>query len=78
MFRKTLFVVMALTALSGVVVACSGPLGKAEGDSCDSNDSCEDGLVCQPIGDGGEYCCPTPASVSTKSSCKSGNEGNGS
>lgn len=78
MFRKTAVVVMAMAALGGLVVACEGPIGKSEGDSCNSNDSCDEGLVCQPIGDGGDYCCPTPATASTKSTCKSGNEGNGS
>jgi hypothetical protein len=70
MLRKTVFVMTAVAALGGVVAACAGPTGKGEGDSCSTNDDCSSDLTCQPIGDGGDFCCPTPASSSTKSSCQ--------
>jgi hypothetical protein len=78
MFWKTAFVVVSLAVFGGVVAACTGPLGKGEGDSCDTNDQCSEGLDCQPIGDGGDYCCPTPAQSSSKATCQGGNSGNGS
>jgi hypothetical protein len=70
MFRKTLFVMMAVAAFGGAVIACVGPVGKGEGDSCNSEDQCGSDLTCQPIGDTGDFCCPTPASSSKKSACQ--------
>ena len=55
------------------VAACVGPVGGvSEGDSC-SGDNCAQDLTCQPIvGRQGDFCCPTPASMSSKPNCQPG------
>jgi hypothetical protein len=53
------------------LLACAGPVGKGEGDSCSTADDCSSNLTCQPIdGRSGDYCCPTPASTSKESNCQ--------
>jgi hypothetical protein len=73
MFRKMVFFGLAC-ALAGLV-ACAGPLGKGQGESCSSFDDCAADLTCQPIGSHGDFCCPTPASASTSSNCKASPDG---
>lgn len=75
MLRKMVFVGMTVAALGAAVGACAGPVGKGEGDGCKTNDDCESGLVCQPIGSTGPYCCPTPPSTSNKATCKGSGDG---
>jgi hypothetical protein len=69
MLRKTLLVMVATVALGSAVAACVGAVGKGEGDSCSGEDQCSQNLTCQPIGDTGDFCCPTPANTSSKASC---------
>ena len=53
------------------LLACAGPVGKGEGDSCATNDDCASNLICQPItGRGADYCCPAPPSSSKESNCQ--------
>jgi|HubBroStandDraft_5_1064220.scaffolds.fasta_scaffold213568_3 hypothetical protein len=73
MFGKMVFVVLAGVACG--LIACAGPDGKGEGDSCGSNDDCSSGLICQPITGHGEVCCPAPPDSSTKSSCQAESDG---
>jgi hypothetical protein len=53
------------------LAACVGPAGGVgEGDPC-TQDDCAQDLTCQPIqGRQGEYCCPAPASMSSKPNCQ--------
>jgi hypothetical protein len=74
MFRKMVFFGMACGLVG--LVACAGPIGKGQGDSCSSQDECGSDLTCQPIGGrSGDYCCPTPATASTNGNCKPANDG---
>ena len=75
MLRKTVFLGLAVAAIGSAVAACAGPIGKGEGDSCKTSDDCEDGLYCQPIGNTGPYCCPTPPSSSKKAACNASQDG---
>ena len=53
------------------LLACAGPVGKGEGDSCSTADDCSSNLTCQPIsGRNADYCCPTPASTSKEGNCQ--------
>jgi hypothetical protein len=75
MFCKIAFGVMAAVAGACILGACVGPGGKGEGDSC-SDDDCSADLTCQPIdGRTSDYCCPTPADQSDKSTCHPGVDG---
>jgi hypothetical protein len=74
MFRKMVCVVLA--AVTCGLIACVGPNGKGEGESCSSPDDCGSDLTCQPVtGRSGDFCCPTPADTSTKSNCQSADAG---
>jgi hypothetical protein len=73
MFRKMVFVVMAGAACG--LMACAGPGGKGEGDSCTTEDDCSADLTCQPISGHGDVCCPTPPDASSKSSCQAEPDG---
>jgi hypothetical protein len=73
MVRKMLFVVLAVTACG--LVACAGPNGKGEGDSCNSEDDCSSDLTCQPIAGHGDVCCPTPPYSSKKANCQTTGDG---
>ena len=57
--------------VAAAVTACVGPAGGVgEGDVC-SQDDCAQDLTCQPIpGRPQDYCCPTPASMSSKPNCQ--------
>jgi hypothetical protein len=52
------------------LLACAGPVGKGEGDSCSTNDDCSSNLTCQPVTGHGVVCCPTPASSSKEGNCQ--------
>jgi hypothetical protein len=52
------------------LLACAGPVGKGEGDTCSTNDDCSSNLICQPIGGHGDVCCPAPPSSSKESNCQ--------
>ncbi len=58
-------------AVAGALLACVGPVGGVgEGSPC-SGDDCASNLTCQPIpGRSVDYCCPTPASMSSKANCQ--------
>jgi hypothetical protein len=73
MFRKTVFFGTA----SAIVcfLGCAGPLGKGQGESCSSQSDCAADLTCQPIGTRGDFCCPTPPSASTSSTCTAADGG---
>jgi hypothetical protein len=58
MFRKMVLFGMAC-GMAGLL-ACAGPGGKGEGESCSSQNDCSADLTCQPIGSRGDFCCPTP------------------
>jgi hypothetical protein len=67
MFRKSALSVTAAVAGVWILGACGG--GQGEGDSCSGNE-CSADLTCQPIsGRSVDYCCPTPADQSDKSTC---------
>jgi hypothetical protein len=67
MFRKIAFGVMAAVATACSLAGCAG---KGEGDGCSGADDCSADLTCQPVpGRTGDYCCPTPADNSSKSTC---------
>lgn len=69
MFRKLVSFGMAC-GLTGLL-ACAGPIGKGQGDSCSSQDECGSDLTCQPVtGRSGDYCCPTPRSASSNGNCQ--------
>jgi hypothetical protein len=71
MFRRIAFGVTVAVAGLGVLAGC----GKGEGDSCTGND-CSTDLTCQPVaGRTGDYCCPTPADNSDKSTCHADGDG---
>jgi hypothetical protein len=73
MVAKTAFVVLAAGVAVMMAVACAGPLGKGDGDSCSTADDCSSNLTCQAItGRQGEYCCPTPPTASKESNCQPG------
>jgi hypothetical protein len=73
MFAKTAFVGLAGGVAVAMAVACAGPIGKGEGDSCSSADDCSSNLTCQPItGRQGDYCCPTPATAGNAANCQPG------
>jgi hypothetical protein len=61
MLAKTAFVSVACGVVTAVsLLACAGPVGKGEGDSCSKADDCSSDLTCQPVvGRSGDYCCPT-------------------
>jgi hypothetical protein len=62
------FAWVACVAATCVVAGCEG---KAEGDSCGSQNDCRPDLTCQPItGRTGDYCCPSPADMSSKGNCQ--------
>jgi len=74
MFRKMACVVVASVACG--LLACAGPNGKGEGESCSSQEDCGSDLTCQPItGRQGDFCCPAPADSSTKSNCQAQPDG---
>jgi hypothetical protein len=60
-----------VTAVS--LLACAGPIGKGEGDSCSTADDCSSDLTCQYVqGRTGDFCCPTPAISSKEANCQPG------
>lgn len=65
--RRIVWSVVVASALA----ACVGPTGGVgEGDPC-SGDDCGSNLTCQPIqGRTQDYCCPAPASMSSKPNCQ--------
>jgi hypothetical protein len=70
MLRKIAFGVMVAIAGACTLGACAGPGGQGEGDSCSDSQGCSADLTCQPIsGRPVDYCCPTPAEQSDKSTC---------
>jgi hypothetical protein len=73
MLAKTAFVVVASGVAVVMAVACAGPIGKGEGDSCSSADDCSSNLTCQPIyGRQGDFCCPTPPDAGSAANCQPG------
>jgi len=59
---KTTFLFAALVGLLGC--------GHGEGDTCNNDNDCAQGLTCQPIpGRNADYCCGIPASASTADTC---------
>jgi hypothetical protein len=74
MFRKLVSFGMACGLLG--LLACAGPLGKGQGDSCSSQDDCSADLTCQPVnGRSGDFCCPTPRSQSSNGNCQDAPDG---
>jgi hypothetical protein len=65
MFRKIVWFGIACGLVG--VCACAGPSGKGEGESCASQDDCSADLTCQPIGNRGDFCCPTPPDAGSSS-----------
>ena len=64
---------LAAGIAAAIAVACAGPFGKGEGDSCSKADDCSSDLTCQPIwGRQGDYCCPTPADAGKAANCQPG------
>jgi hypothetical protein len=69
MVGRAVWIVAAIASFA--VAACAGPVGGvSEGDSCNGDDCAQD-LTCQPImGRQGDFCCPTPATMSSKPNCQ--------
>jgi hypothetical protein len=74
MLAKTAFVSVACGIATAVsLLACAGPIGKGEGDTCATADDCSSNLTCQSIaGRSGDFCCPTPADTSKEANCQPG------
>jgi hypothetical protein len=72
MLRKT--VLFGMACVMAGLVACAGPMGKGQGESCSKQEDCSADLTCQPV-NGADYCCPTPASASTSGTCKAQGDG---
>jgi hypothetical protein len=72
MLAKTALLAWAIGMGAAVaLLACAGPVGKGEGDSCSTADDCSSNLQCQPVtGRGGDYCCPAPPSTSKEANCQ--------
>ena len=69
--KKALLAWACGIGMAVALLACAGPVGKGEGDSCSTADDCSSNLTCQPInGRNGDFCCPTPASTSKEGNCQ--------